>query len=179
MTNKRRRQKIRGKKTGPRKSGLRNHQEISRRAAGIAEPLCLAEGMELVLTECAGGPGGPVIRVFVDKPDGVSIEDCARISRQLHDLFDVEMEGVMERFGLEVSSPGAHRPLAKAADFERFKGRKAAVRVRGDGGEKRKGPRNKTIKGIIIGAPGNRVEMDVDGVPVAIALDDIVKARLD
>jgi ribosome maturation factor RimP len=179
LTNKRRVKKVRKKKTESPNVGIREHQEISRRAAEIAGPLCMAEGMEMVLAECAGGPGRPVIRVCVDKPGGVSIEDCVRISRQLHDLLDVGMEGVMERFGLEVSSPGIHRPLTKAADFERFKGKTAAVRFRDGGGEERKSVKNKTVKGIIIGMSGNQVEMDVEGEPVAIALEDIVKARLD
>src|SRR4030095_5475087 len=81
-------------------------------------------GSELVDWESS--PKGRYVRVFIDKPKGVSVEDCARVSRQLSRLFAVENID-FER--LEVSSPGLDRPLRKAADFQRFAGEEAEFRL--------------------------------------------------
>ena len=81
-------------------------------------------GYELVDWEMS--PKGRYVRVFIDKPKGVSVEDCARVSRQLTKLFAVENID-FER--LEVSSPGLDRPLRGEADFRRFQGRWAKIVV--------------------------------------------------
>jgi ribosome maturation factor RimP len=81
-------------------------------------------GYELVDWEMS--PGNGLVRVFIDKPNGVDVEDCARVSRHLTRLFAVESVD----FGrLEVSSPGLDRPLRKPADFVRFAGAEADLRL--------------------------------------------------
>ena len=87
----------------------------------LAEPVCDAEGIELVHAEYQMEPGGKVLRLYIDKPDGIGIDDCAAISRQVSDLLDVYIESD-HRYRLEVSSPGSNRPLTKHVDFKRFKG---------------------------------------------------------
>ena len=87
-------------------------------------------GYELVDWECS--PKGRYVRVFIDKPKGVSVEDCARVSRQLTRLFAVEN---VDFDRLEVSSPGLDRPLRKAADFLRFAGEEAEIRLAEPGRE--------------------------------------------
>ncbi|MBS0327113.1 MAG: ribosome maturation factor RimP [Proteobacteria bacterium] len=81
-------------------------------------------GYELVDWDCAARSG--LVRVFIDKPGGVDVEDCARVSNHLTRLFAVE-EVAFER--LEVSSPGLDRPLCRLADFARFAGREAQLRL--------------------------------------------------
>ena len=74
--------------------------------------------------------GRTVLRVLIDKPDGVTVDDCVRLSEALNDPLD-ELDPVSGSYGLEVSSPGIERPLLRQADFERFSGRRAEVRTVG------------------------------------------------
>ena len=111
-----------------------------------------------------------MLRLFIDKPGGIGVDDCASLSRQLARVFEVE--GVdYER--LEVSSPGLDRPLRKASDFARFAGQRADVRMRTPDATGRR-----RFVGVLRGAAAGRVDMDVDGQAVQLALDDIDRARL-
>ncbi len=92
--------------------------------ASLAEPALAAMGYELVDIEF--GPSG-LLRVVIDAPAGIRIEDCELVSRQLSHLFTVEE---VDYGRLEVSSPGLDRPLRKPADFERFQGQRVTVRLR-------------------------------------------------
>src|SRR6476659_9969093 len=96
----------------------------------LSEPVVAGQGYELVDLEFKNEPqvGGWVLRVFIDKPDGVSLDDCAAVSRELSAVLDVE-DAIPIAYSLEVSSPGLNRPLKKAADFERFVGKKAKIRT--------------------------------------------------
>lgn len=125
-------------------------------------------GYELV--DLQASTGGRLLRLFIDKPGGVGVEDCAAVSRQLTRV--LEVEGVdYER--LEVSSPGLDRPLRKAADFARFAGQKADVRMRtADAAGRRR------YVGVLRGADGDRVSLEVDGQTVALAIGDIDRAKL-
>lgn len=125
-------------------------------------------GYELVDLQASNG--GRLLRLFIDKPGGVDIDDCAALSRQLSRV--LEVEGVdYER--LEVSSPGLDRPLRKAQDFARFAGRKADVRMRTPDATGRR-----RFVGVLKGADEGRVSMELDGQTVALALEDIDRARL-
>jgi ribosome maturation factor RimP len=101
---------------------------------GVAQELGTrveALGYELVDLEWAGSTVRPLIRIRVDRavgePGGVTVDDCARLSRALETWLE-QMEAMPERYVLEVSSPGVDRPLRQARDFERFAGRKVAVK---------------------------------------------------
>jgi ribosome maturation factor RimP len=87
----------------------------------LCEPAITDMGMELVEVEHVGAPGGAVVRLYIDRNGGVSVADCARVSREVGYLLDAEdiMRG---RYFLEVSSPGIDRVLRKKEHFERFKG---------------------------------------------------------
>jgi len=125
-------------------------------------------GYELV--DLQASSGGRLLRIFIDKPGGVGIEDCAALSRQLARV--LEVEGVdYER--LEVSSPGLDRPLRKSADFARFAGHRAEVRMRTPDATGRR-----RFVGVLKGADEGRVSMELDGQTVALAIDDIDRARL-
>jgi ribosome maturation factor RimP len=134
----------------------------------VVQPVIAGMGYELVDVQASGG--GRLLRLFIDKPGGVGLEDCAAVSRQLSRV--LEVEGIdYER--LEVSSPGLDRPLRKEADFARFAGRKAEVRMRTpDASGRRK------FVGALRGAADGRVNLELDGRLVALALDDVERAKL-
>ena len=96
----------------------------------IAERVAQSSGLELVDLELLGGGKGRVLRVFIDKPEGVTHEDCANFSREVGTIFDVEDAIPGGQYTLEVSSPGLDRTLSKAADFQRFTGSLMKVMTR-------------------------------------------------
>ena len=132
------------------------------------EPAVAGLGYELVDVQASNG--GRTLRVFIDKPGGVTVDDCAAVSRQLTRVLPVE--GVdFER--LEVSSPGLDRPLRKLAHFARFAGQRAEVRMRtADASGRRK------FVGVLLGSGEGCVRMEVDGATVALVLDDVDRAKL-
>jgi ribosome maturation factor RimP len=138
------------------------------RTEEVISPVVAGMGYELV--DLQASTGGRLLRLFIDKPGGVGVEDCAAVSRQLTRV--LEVEGVdYER--LEVSSPGLDRPLRKPADFARFAGQKAEVRMRtADAGGRRR------FVGVLRGAEGDRVRLDLDGQTVALPIGDIDRAKL-
>jgi len=124
-------------------------------------------GYELVDWEHS--PRSGLVRVFIDKPNGVDVEDCARVSHHLTRLFAVE--GIdFER--LEVSSPGLDRPLTKAADFLRFAGEEAELRLTAPVDNARR------VKGILRGCEDGAVLVETAKGVVTIPLSGIGKARL-
>jgi ribosome maturation factor RimP len=145
--------------------------KLESRMSGVeskVEPAVAGMGYELVDVQVSNS--GRMLRVFIDKPGGINVDDCAAVSRQLTRVLPVE--GIdFER--LEVSSPGLDRPLRKSGDFERFSGQKAEVRMRTpDAAGRRK------YIGVLRGTAGGQVRMEFDGQTVALALDDIDRAKL-
>ena len=134
----------------------------------MIEPVIAGMGYELVDVQASNG--GRFLRLFIDKPQGINVDDCAAVSRQLTRV--LEVEGIdFDR--LEVSSPGLDRLLRKAADFARFAGQKAEVRMRRpDAGGRRK------FAGVLRGEAAGQVRIEVDGQTVTLALDEVERARL-
>ena len=134
----------------------------------LAWPVVAGMGYELVDAQASNG--GRLLRLFIDKPGGVTLDDCAAVSRQLARV--LEVEGVdYER--LEVSSPGLDRPLRKESDFARFTGQRAELRMRtADATGRRK------FVGVLRGTEAGRVSLELDGAMVALALEDVERARL-
>ncbi len=101
------------------------------RVWGIAAPLAALEGMEILDIELRHeeGRGGKVLRVYLDKEGGPSLDELTRVSRQLSDLLDAQ-EALEGSYTLEVSSPGINRPLKKLEHFVRFTGKRIRVRTR-------------------------------------------------
>ena len=124
-------------------------------------------GYELV--DWDSSPRSGVVRVFIDKPKGVDVEDCARVSNHLTHLFAVE-QIAYDR--LEVSSPGLDRPLKKAEDFDRFAGVEVKLTLRDAIDNARR------MKGILRGVEGESVLLDTEAGRRTIALANIDKARL-
>jgi len=124
-------------------------------------------GYELV--DWDSSPRSGLLRVFIDKPNGVDVEDCARVSNHLTHLLAVE-QIAYDR--LEVSSPGLDRPLKRPADFARFAGEEAKLTLRESIGNARR------LKGVLRGVEGESVLLDTEGGRRTIALANIEKARL-
>jgi len=98
-----------------------NLETLAGKIWAVALPLCQDENLELVHVEYLPGDTEAMVRVYIDKPGGISMDDCVSVSRQLGDLIDIQMEH-MDRYRLEVSSPGPNRPLNQKKDFHRFTG---------------------------------------------------------
>jgi ribosome maturation factor RimP len=111
-----------------------------------------------------------MLRVFIDKPQGVDVDDCADVSRQLTRVFAVE--GV-DYDRLEVSSPGLDRPLRKAGDFQRFAGQRVEVRMR-----ERDATGRRRFAGLLVSCDGQAVAVEVDGQVISLPLAGMDRARL-
>ncbi|MCB9384318.1 MAG: ribosome maturation factor RimP [Bryobacterales bacterium] len=99
-------------------------------ARAIAERVAASEGLEVVDVEWHGSGRRGVLRIFIDKPSGVSLADCETVSKQVSTILDVEDVVPGGAYALEVSSPGLDRKLVKPGDYERFRGKKATIRLR-------------------------------------------------
>ncbi len=137
----------------------------------LFEPVIDSMGYELVGVEFAGGEHNGVLRVYIDKPGGVTIDDCAQVSRQLSALLDVE-DPIAHRYSLEVSSPGIDRPLFKLDDYRRFVGLRAKIKL----AVPLLGRRNFT--GQLRGVEGDRVLIEVDNELHELPWPDIARAHL-
>ncbi|RPJ77142.1 MAG: ribosome maturation factor RimP [Desulfobacteraceae bacterium] len=148
-----------------------DERTVVAKAQALAEALCDAQGLELVHVEFLRDRGGRVLRLFIDKLGGVTLEDCAAVSRELGDVLDVHLPDI-GRYHLEVSSPGVNRPLSRERDFERFKGHTARIRtVRPIDGQR-------TFTGILAGVSGGAVILAKGPGTVALPIEDISKAQL-
>lgn len=138
----------------------------ARLASGVA-----AEGFELVDAELSGGRHHRTLRVYIDGPQGITVDDCASVSRQLSAILDVE-DPIPGSYTLEVSSPGLDRPLVTPADFQRFQGAMIKVRMQ----SALDGRRNFT--GRLVEATPDVVVMEVDSERFSLPLAAIERARL-
>ncbi len=129
-------------------------------------------GFEIVLVEIKGAGSHSVVRVLIDQPGGITLNDCERFSRHFGVVLDVE-DLIPSSYVLEVSSPGLDRPLIKETDYRRFAGKTAKVRTR----LAIEGQRSH--KGKILGATEGRLSLETSpGKQVEIAIADIEKANL-
>ena len=146
---------------------------IAQRVQELAEQVTIDHGLELVHTEVAGPENKPIVRVFIDKPNGVTHDDCSEVSLHLGTVLDVE-DFIHASYTLEVSSPGLERGLYKRADYERFAGSDAKMKTR----QPIDGQRN--FRGRLLGVDGSDVLFDdrTNG-KVRIPLDLITKANLE
>jgi ribosome maturation factor RimP len=142
------------------------------------------EAMGLELVECSWGGSSrrPILRLRIDRPgstkgDGVSVDDCARVSRTLEPWLDA-LESLPERYVLEVSSPGVERPLSRPRDWERFAGEEISVKAKAP--VEGHGPRLRgTLLGSVEGPDGLRVRLRLkDGEELSIPRGAIVEAHL-
>lgn len=144
---------------------------IVTRIRTLVEPVCVSEGLELVHVEFQPEAGGRILRLYIDKPGGVTLDDCAEVSHQVSDLLDVSLDTIGS-YSLEISSPGPERPLGKKDDFERFKG--TAVRIK----TYQPIAGQKNFSGLLCGVSEETVKIAMNDQTVAIPIADIKKARL-
>lgn len=128
-----------------------------------------AEGLGYELVDFETSPRGRLMRVFIDSPNGITVDDCATVSNQLTRIFEVEN---VDYDRLEVSSPGLDRPLRKPADFERFAGQEVQVRIRMPIANQR------NFAGVLQGLKDNVVTLETEKGSMEIPFEDIEKARL-
>jgi len=137
----------------------------------LLEPEVAALGCELVELEFHPHRGGGLLRLYIDRADGVSVEDCEAVSRRVSATLDVA-DPIAGEYTLEVSSPGFDRPLRTRAHFVRFTG----GRVKVESHLPRAGRRRWTGRLVAVGEAG--VTLEVDGEPVELGLNEIKTARL-
>jgi ribosome maturation factor RimP len=135
----------------------------------LLEQALIQIGYEMVDLEISSR--GKLLRLFIDKPGGVNIDDCALVSEHVSHLLAVEYDVDYDR--LEVSSPGLDRVLKKESDFERFAGSKVQIKMRipVEG--------RKNFTGVLRGIDGGVVRIECDGVEQCFALNSIDKTRLN
>ncbi len=146
---------------------------MAERVEELASRVCIENGLELYHAEVAGPEGKPILRIFIDRAEGVTHEDCAAVSLHLGTVLDVE-DFIHTPYTLEVSSPGLERGLYKLADFEKFVGHPAKLKSR----TAISGQRN--FRGRIIGVEDRSVVFeDVTSGRVRVPLEAVVKANLE
>jgi len=147
----------------------------------LVAPILQDMAMELVDLEFKREGRDWFLRLFIDKAGGVTLDDCADVSREIDALLEVE-EVIDTAYRLEVSSPGLDRPLKKPEDYERFKGRLVKVKTFEKLDPDERGHTRKTFVGELLGLEGGTVrilQQDKKGGVVEIPLDGIAKANLE
>ena len=147
-------------------------KEIVDRVRAIADPIISDEGMELVDVEYRRESRGWVLRLYLDKEGGVTLDDCTRISQEVGRSLDVE-DFIQIPYALEVSSPGLSRPLKSEKDFMKY--RHSLIKV------KTLDPIQncRQFKGRLLGVSANQIEMEVEGEIFEIPLSNMAKANLE
>jgi len=138
----------------------------------ILDPLLFEKAFELVDVQYRRESRGTVLRIYVDKQGGITIGDCAEISRELSTLLDVH-DMVPGSYTLEVSSPGLDRPLRRPKDFERFKGNKVKIKTKSDLNERR------VFVGRLLDFMNDIASVEIDGHEYFIPYNEIEKANLE
>jgi ribosome maturation factor RimP len=143
----------------------------SQRLNHLLQPLVEQLGYEFVGLEYLNNPKQSVLRIYIDGENGVGLEDCETVSREVAALLDVE-DPIKGHYNLEISSPGLDRPLFTLEQFEQFTGEKARVTTFAPVDGRRK------FKGVIEGVDGAEIRLIVDGEAVELEHANIAKARL-
>jgi ribosome maturation factor RimP len=144
---------------------------VAKRVADLVEPILDEMGFELVDVEYLSHYGKWVLRLYIDKETGVSIDDCVRVSREIGDLIDVK-EIVTHEYTLEVSSPGIDRPLKKEKDFIGAVGKKVKVRMIAPMNGRR------SFTGYLKDYKNGTLHIEMDGAPVALPWAEVDRANL-
>lgn len=152
--------------------------DVTARVTELAQPLTASLGLELVEVEYKQEGRQMILRLFIDREGGVTLDDCTAVSRELSEILDVE-DFIPGRYNLEVSSPGLNRPLKKLSDYERFSGRLVKIRtfepMTDDAGNKRK-----TFLGELVGVENGVVRLKLtEGQTAGIPLEKVAKANLE
>ena len=137
----------------------------------MLEPTVERLGYELADLEVRLGSKGGMVRIFIDKPEGIDLEDCERVSLAVSALLDVE-DPVPGNYNLEVSSPGLDRKLTKVEHFQRFEGETVNVKMRFPIEGRRR------FRGTLVSSDDENIVVEVDGESHSLPLKTIDTARL-
>ncbi len=151
---------------------MTNKGPVAETVTDLITPVVEMEGFEVVEVRYFRGQGRGTLRITIDKPSGVTIDDCAQVSRLVGDMLDVH-DPIEGAYNLEVSSPGINRPLVREKDFRRFKGEKVYIETKALVGGRRR------FKGVLGELNDGAVEIECQDGPHVIGLDQVAKARLD
>ncbi len=146
-------------------------QSVKDRVEELITPFILQEGLELVDVEYQKDGPNWFLRIFIDKPGGVKLDDCEKISNLVSSVLD-RADIIPQKYYLEVSSPGVERPLKKPKDFERFRGSNIIVRTK----SKIQGSRN--FQGVLAGYEDDQVVLETADGLIKIPFNLIGKAKL-
>lgn len=144
--------------------------ELIQTVRDLLEPTVGRAGFDLVAVEWTGTRRGQTLRLSIERPEGVSADDCAQITARVSPLLD-EADPIPGRYVLEVSSPGIERPVQRREDFARFQGYTIKIRLI-------EGPPRRRYQGVLGPLDGEDVVLTVDGADHRIALDTIERAHL-
>jgi ribosome maturation factor RimP len=147
-------------------------KEILDRARVVAEPILSNEGIELVEIEYRRESKGWVLRLYIDREGGVTVDDCTRISQEVGRSLDVE-DFISAPYRLEVSSPGLTRPLKKEKDFMKYRNHMIKVKTFYPIENRRQ------FKGKLLGVSEHCIEMEIDREIFQIPLSNVAKANLE
>ena len=145
---------------------------MSQQLHDLLEPVIADLGYELWHLERVGAGKNSVLRVYIDSPAGIALEDCEKVSREISAVLDVE-DAIKGHYDLEVSSPGLDRPLVSAEQFRRFVGERARIHMFAPVQGQRK------FAGEIRGVNGDTVDLACDDQTYSLAVGDMAKARLE
>ena len=138
-------------------------KDLQERLMAIISPEIAVMGFELIDLEFSGG----ILRLTIDKPGGITLDDCVSVNRRVSLLLDA-LDPIEGSYRLEVSSPGLNRKLKTLKDFEHFVGRRVKIQTR-----------EGSYRGKIKGLAGDNVLLDIEGTEVSLPMENIVKANLD
>ena len=148
-------------------------EAVASKIEQIAQRVAGPEGLEVVEVEVKGGGASRLVRISIDRPEGVSHADCEFVSHQVSTILDVEDVVPGGRYTLEVSSPGVERKLLKPADYVRFQGKKAKITLR----EPREGRRH--WEGALAGVEDGAIALETQpGTTLRFPFEHVLKANL-
>ena len=151
------------------------------RIFGLVSPVLHDMSFELVDLEFKREGKNWLLRLFIDKPGGITLDDCVDVSREVGALLEVE-DVIESSYRLEVSSPGLDRPLKKAQDYERFCGELVKIKTHEKVDPDSRGYERKTFVGKLLGYEDGRVrilQVDKKGGEIVFSLEDIAKTNLE
>ncbi len=137
----------------------------------LLEPVVNAIGYELVLLEYSPRDSSGMLRLFIDSPDGIGLDDCEKVSREVAATLDVE-DVITQAYRLEISSPGLDRPLVTPEHYRRFQGEVARIQTLAPIAGRRR------FQGVLLGATDDEVSIETAEGVVTLPLADIDKAKL-
>ncbi len=144
---------------------------LQERLEQLLEPVIAGLGYELLLLEYSPSPKSAMLRLYIDAAEGITLDDCERVSKEVAGVLDVE-DPIRSAYRLEVSSPGLDRPLVKRAHFERFAGQQARVQLMAPLNGRRR------YAGTIVDVDGEVLRLETKEGAVEIPLAEIDRARL-